>query len=134
VTSLGLRRRPPCRRSDRGQATVEFVVVVPVLILLMLAVVQLTVIGLDQMMVWHAARQAGRQAAVTPDPALVTRAAIDASPGLDGQRLQVELSGGTRSGDLVRVELIYQAATDVPLVGVLIDDQPLNAEVVFRVE
>ena len=39
-----------------------------------------------------------------------------------------------RSGDLVRVEVTYRVPTDVPLIGPLITDPTLTAEVTMRAE
>lgn len=124
----------PDRRGDGGQATVELVFVFPVLVVLALALVQIAVVGRDQLLLWHAAREAGRHASLEPDVGVAERAALTATPGLDADRLDVQLTGGTATGELVTVALTYRAATDVPIVGVFIDDRSLAAEVVFRIE
>lgn len=117
-----------------GQATAELAVVLPVLAIIALAVVQVALVGKDQILVWHAAREAGRQAAVEPDADSARQAAVAATPGLDPDRLGVTVEGGSATGQLVVTRLTYRAATDVPVVGVMIDDRVLEAEVVFRVE
>ncbi len=122
------------RPGDRGQATVELVFVLPVLVVVALAVVQIALVGRDQLLLWHAAREAGRMASVEPDTAAVEGAAAASAPGLTTDRLDVQLTGGTTTGELVTVSLRYRSATDVPIVGVFVDDRVLTADVVFRVE
>ena len=70
----GTRRRAR-RGSTRGQATVEFAFVLPLVVLALLAVVQVGVVVRDQLGVVHAAREAARAASVDPDPGRAVRAA-----------------------------------------------------------
>ncbi|MGA1052784.1 MAG: TadE family protein, partial [Ilumatobacteraceae bacterium] len=57
------------RTGDRGQATVEFALVLPVAALLVLGIVQVVAVARDQLTVEYAAREAARAAAVAADPA-----------------------------------------------------------------
>lgn len=106
----------------------------PVLVLTMLAVVQIAVISHRYLVLWHAARESARAAAVAPDPVTARAAAWAAAPSLDPNRLTVTLDGGTTTGDLITSTLTYRAATDVPVVGRLVDDVMLTADVTMRVE
>lgn len=119
---------------DAGQSTVELVLVLPVVVMAMLAVVQIGVIGHDQLVVWHAARESARAAAVAPDQAVARRAALSAGATLDPARLTVGLRGGSNTGELITSSLTYRAATTVPVVGRLVGDVTLRAEVTMRVE
>lgn len=119
---------------DRGQSTVELALVLPVLILLILVVVQIGVVVRDHVTLHHAVRLAARQAAVQPSPDPVTEAAVGSSTALDGDRTTVELRGGREPGDRLTVIVRYRSATEVPLVGALIGDVPLEADAVVRVE
>lgn len=119
---------------DEGQSTVELALVLPVLVMTMLAVVQIAVISHDYLLLWHAARESARAAAVAPDQTTARSTARTAAPQLDPTRLSVTLHGGTAEGDLVTSTLAYRAATDVPVVGRLVGDVTLTAEVTMRVE
>ena len=70
-------------RGERGQATVEFAFVLPLLVLALLAVVQVGLVVRDQLGVVHAAREAARAASVDPDPGRAVRAAHRTLPGAD---------------------------------------------------
>ena len=56
------------RRLERGSAVVEFALVLPVLLLLCLALVQVGVLARDQLLLVQAARAGSRQAVVDPVP------------------------------------------------------------------
>lgn len=121
------------RRGDEGQAAVELALVLPLVVALLLAVVQVGLIVRDQVLVVHAAREAAREAAVDPDPAAVRRAAVEGS-GLQASRLRVTMTGRGAPGSRVRVEVRYRAATDVPLVGAALGELTLTSAVAMRVE
>ncbi|MGI9608802.1 MAG: TadE/TadG family type IV pilus assembly protein, partial [Acidimicrobiia bacterium] len=106
---------------SRGQATVELALVLPVVVLLALTVGQVTVIGVDSVLVHHAAREAARAAAVEPSAGSARSAAVGAA-GLDSSSLEVSLSGGRSRGDSLTVTVSYVSATRVPLVGRFIGD------------
>jgi hypothetical protein len=57
-----------------------------------------------------------------------------ASSGLEEDHLEVELGGGTRAGDRVRVVVTYRSRTGVPVVGALLGDRTLVAAATMRVE
>jgi Flp pilus assembly protein TadG len=120
-------------RRDRGQAVVETALVLPLVVLFLLAVVQVGLVVRAQVLVTHAAREAARAAAVDPDPAAAGRAA-DGATSLDPDRLQVDVTGRDGRGSQVRVEVRYRAATDVPIVGVLVGDVVIEADATMRVE
>jgi len=118
-----------------GQSTAELAVVLPVLVVLILAAVQVGLVATDYVAIHHAVRESARQAALDPTEATATKAAAAAGPdGLDPDRLTVTLDGGRSSGDLLTVGLQYRAPTSVPLVGVFIGDVTLNSTAVVRVE
>jgi hypothetical protein len=106
--------RRPRSRADGGQGSVELALLLPVVLLLLLAVLQ---VGL-----------------LARDVVLVT-AAVAAS-GLDPARLSVTSSVTDEAtiGRRVRVEVAYRAPTAVPLVGALLADRTLRAAATMRVE
>jgi hypothetical protein len=107
----------------------------PLVVLLLLAVLQVVVVGRDQLAVVQAAREGARAGALAADPGVAAssaRAAARAAvPGLVGARLRV---GVAVSSDAVRVTVDYDMPTDVPLAGALVGDVHLSATVVMRRE
>jgi Flp pilus assembly protein TadG len=120
-------------RRERGQATVEAALVLPLVMLLLLSVVQVGLLVRAEVLVTHAAREAARAAAVDADPDAPVKAAIAATT-LDASRMQVDVQGRDGPGSRVRVEITYTAPTDVPLVGGLLGDVTLHASATMRVE
>ncbi|MEZ5229117.1 MAG: TadE/TadG family type IV pilus assembly protein [Acidimicrobiales bacterium] len=120
-------------KGQRGQAVVEFALVLPLVVLFALVVLQAALVGKDALLVHHAAREAARAAAVEPDPAVARRAAL-AAGGLDAGRLSSRLTGGNGRGDRTTATVTYRSPTNVPLVGRFVGDIELHAAVTMRVE
>ena len=117
------------RRGESGQATVEFALVLPLVLMAMLALIQVGLLVRDHLAVVHAAREAAREASVEPDP---RRAVAAAHRTLPGARVDVGDRPGV--GGSITVEVRFRAVTDVPLVGALFPDPELHARAVMRVE
>ena len=120
-------------REDGGQASVELALVLPLVMMVLLAVVQVGLLVRDQILVVHAAREAAREAAVDPSPDAPKRAAV-ASSTLAESRLTVTSSGRGAAGSRVRVDVAYRAPTAVPLLGAAVGDFTLRASATMRVE
>ena len=120
-----------CRlRDERGQATVELVLVVPVLIVLALFLVQVGLVVRSLVLVHHAAREGVRVAAVGGDLERV-REAVVGSSGLSPGATDVDLR---IDGDLATVAVTYRDPTDVPWVGALLPEIPVTASATMRRE
>jgi Flp pilus assembly protein TadG len=123
---------PPCGRRDRGdhgQAAVELALALPVVVVLLLGVLQVALVGRDQLAIELAAREAARAAAVSAEPAAAARLAAERVTSL--RPLQVAVSAGVTT---VTVTVRYTSATDVALIGRLIGDVPMTASVTMAVE
>jgi Flp pilus assembly protein TadG len=120
-------------RADAGQAAVELALLLPLIALLALVLVQVGLVVRAQVLVTHAAREGARAVAVAPGDA-AARHAVEASLPFAPSRIEVQVTGRRDTGDRVRVEVRLQAPTDVPLVGLLVGDVPLEATTTMRVE
>lgn len=133
LRARGVRRAtgpwPPGNQS-RGQATVEFALLLPVVVVLLMTVIQVGVLVRARIMVTHAARESARVAAVGSPNAEITRAAV-VSGGLAPNRVSVEVRP---NGEVVTVVVHYRAPTNLPFVGALIDDVDLSATATMRRE
>src|SRR5438093_6104682 len=85
-------------QSERGSAAVEFALVLPILLVLVLALVQVGLLVRDELVLVGAARAAARQAAVSPDDGSVHDAATQSAPILDPNRLDLQISRTSRGG------------------------------------
>jgi Flp pilus assembly protein TadG len=112
---------------------VELALVLPVVVLLLLALLQVGLVARDVVLVAHAAREGARAAAADPDPG-AAREAAEASGGLAPDRLVVRTSGRGDAGSRVEVEVSYRIPTAVPIVGRLLGDHTARSTVTMRVE
>jgi hypothetical protein len=123
------------RGGERGSAVVEFALVVPLLLLVALALVQVTVVGRDRIVLQHSARAGAREASVNPDDGAVRAVAVDAAEGLDPAALDVVLTRPEAFGGPVVVRVEYDVPLGMPLAGwILPSGVHLVAEVTMRQE
>lgn len=117
-------------RKDRGQSTVEFALVLPLVLILLLGLLQVGLLLRDQLLVSSAAREAAREAAVSADSGRIEAAAVRSAPNLE---LTVTVSGGDRRGDAIKV-LVAAPPTQLPLVGAFVSGRTLRASATMRLE
>jgi Flp pilus assembly protein TadG len=117
------------RRAETGQAAVELALALPVVVVLLLGMLQVALVGRDQLAIELAAREAARAAAVSADPAAAARSAADRVTTL--RPLQVTVTAGA---DTVTVTVRHTSATDVAMVGRFIGDVALQATVTMALE
>jgi len=123
------------RGGERGSAVVEFALVMPLLLLVALALVQIAVIGRDRLVLEHAARAGAREAAVDPDDAVVRSIVADAAAPLDPSDVAVDIERAGTFGDPVVVRVVYDVPVAVPLAGWLLPPSVhLTTELAMRQE
>ena len=114
--------------TDAGQATIEFALILPLLLALVMALVQVGVLIRDQVAVVHAARNGARAAALDPSSS-AARHAITAD--LDPGRTTVRSATGNGR---VRVDVTYRSPFQVPIVGRFAGSFTLRASATMRTE
>lgn len=131
-----MRRRGNSERgNERGSAAVEFALVLPLLLVMSLAIVQIGLLVKDQILVSEAARAGAREAAVSADDEQVRQAAIAAAVGLDETRLEVTVAREGGAGSAATVTVMYDAPVELPLVTWLFPGSvDLNGTAVMRQE
>jgi Flp pilus assembly protein TadG len=88
---------------ERGSAVVEFALVVPLIVLVLLAAVEVAVVARTQLEVSQAAREGAREAAATPDPSQAVEV-VRAFLGEDlSSRARVSVSRDHRVGGRAEV-------------------------------
>jgi len=112
VTGRVLARRV---RHDGGSAVVEFALLMPILLLLLLALVQVGVLARDRLLLAQASRAGAREAAITESESAILEAVTRAGTGLNPARLRLGIERTGARGSPVTVSLGY----DVPVAGVL---------------
>ncbi len=118
---------------ERGQATLELALCLPLVAFVLAAVVEAGLLVGDQVRLWHAAREAARSAVVDPDPDAPRRAVMEA--GLEGAKVSVTPSATARSaGEPLTVRLSLRPGGRTPLVGTLFSSVELHADATMRIE
>ena len=105
------------RARERGSATVEFVLVLPLVLTVAVAILQLGLLVKDQLIVQESARAGARQASVSTDDATVIQAADDAAPSLEGAKLDVSVQRDPGAGAPVSVSVTYHAEVTLPIIS-----------------
>jgi hypothetical protein len=109
--------------NERGQALVEFALVVPVLLVLALAVAQLSELSVARLALTHAAAEGARAGALTNDDRLVRSSIAAAAAPLDAQKVEVEIDppeaqrGSDPRGTILVVRLRYAVAAPLAFIG-----------------
>ena len=106
---------------DRGQSTVEFVLVLPLVMFAVLLIAQFLVIVLTQVQVVNAARNAVRAAAVSQNPSDAASTTAQTSFGRD---IEVDTEVSRK---WVTVTTTYELVTDLPMVGRFVPDLTLTS-------
>lgn len=135
-------------KQRRGAAMVEFALVAPILVLLLVGIMVMGVVINSKIVVAGAAREAGRSWAIVKNDSQAREKAMNAIT--DGG-LKFHASGKVlfdpqsdvqfqRRGDYIHVTVLYRQPTFVPLLAELIDPTAgdgtitLRSQAVFRVE
>jgi hypothetical protein len=111
---------------ERGQATVELALLLPVLALAAIAIIQVALVVRDYVAVVHAAREAARAASVDADASAAAHRVLPGARVAVGPRPDV--------GEPIEVDVEYRSVTDLPLVGALFPDPVLHHSATMRVE
>ncbi len=116
-------------RGERGQSTVEFALLLPMVVLVLLAIVQVALVAREQVALTQAARETARQSAVDPDVGRAQAAGHNVSP-----LAQLQVDRPAKVGESLTVHASQHMMTNVPVVGRLFPDVDLSARAVMRVE
>lgn len=120
---------------ERGSAVVEFALVLPLLLLLVVAIVQVGVLVRARLILEQSARAGAREAAVESDEGSVRSAAEAAAPGLSAEDITVAVQRSGGRGDPVTVSVDYDVRVADLLAGWLLPDSVhLGAEATMRQE
>ena len=121
------------RRDQRGQATVELALALPLIALVTGVLVEFGMLVADQARLWHAAREAARVAAVDADEDHQLQAARET--GLDDLVMRTRPEANFRvQGRPVEVSLSHRPDGSVPLVGELFERITLSSSATMRIE
>ncbi|GDX26499.1 hypothetical protein LBMAG12_08730 [Actinomycetes bacterium] len=122
-------RKQTTQRDDEGQATVEFALVLPLVVISLLLLMQVLVIVLAHVQVVNAARNGVRAAAVSAQPSqtaesVALRSLGGASDGKTPSDISVQTTTDAR---WVTVTVTQHLVTDLPIIGRFISDLDISS-------
>jgi Flp pilus assembly protein TadG len=135
-TKMMKRARPQTYRNEQGQTLTEFAMVLPILLLVLFAVIQLGIVFNNYVTITDAARAGARKAVVSrqaPSPASVTSTAVrNSAANLDQSKLGVTVSSTWVQGQDVTVTATYPY--EVSLLGLVVQSGTLSSKTTERLE
>lgn len=120
-------------KSQRGQASVELALAIPLLTLLFLLLTQVGVVLFSQLAVTQSAREAARAAAVDPSPGAAVAAARRATR-LNPASLSVKVGKRPAADGMVHVAVSYPVRITLPFAGQALFTATVNSDAAMRVE
>lgn len=117
-------------KREKGQASVEFALVLPLVLLVLLGLLQVGVFVLEKLQVTGAAREGAREAAVTGDRERIKRAAQRSAVGME---IDVSVDRGPERGDPA-VVAVSARPTELPVMGGIVSNLELESSATMRVE
>lgn len=121
----------------RGSSLVEFALVAPLLVLLLMGILDFGRLFQAWLVVTHAAREGARSAAVGKSSSEVRDQVFLASPGLDPNLLTITTQNAQgATGSAVTVQVTYPVSMVTPLIGDILPQNPyaVTASAVMRLE
>ncbi len=120
---------------ERGQATVEFALIIPLVLLAVLIVIQVGLVAYSQLAVTHLAREVARSLSVDPDadPYLF----LDKMPIAETNGLVIEAHfemGSTGERGLVVVSVTHQSSAIIALFEPFSDHFTARAQAIMLLE
>lgn len=125
-------------KKERGQALVEFAIVLPVLLLIVTGIIEFGLILNSYLSIQHATREGARSGSVGDTDTQIQNIVLSNLSHLDITKLTLTVvpAYSLRSrGESITVNVTYDYQTIIPLIGDVINDNVvLEAETVMRVE
>lgn len=109
-------------QSSVGQASLEFILIIPLLIIIVLAVSHFGLLIYQKNILEQAAREGARAIATTNSDQIAYACIKDVCSGLDQNMLEIEVTPGSRTsrkvGDMIEVTVMYKDAGIAGLEGI----------------
>jgi Flp pilus assembly protein TadG len=115
---------------DRGQATVELALLLPIVALIVWSMLEGILVARDQLLLSHAAREAARNYAVHQSIVDATKAAIERS----GLGADVHVVVTTDANGIARVRASLNESERLPLLGSFVSNIELSSELSIVIE
>jgi len=124
------------RKNEKGQSLVEFALVVPLVLMILMAIVEFGFMFNAYITISNASREGARLGTLGNSNAAIEARVIEASPSLDPTKIDVNVTPNSRSrGDMITVVVDYDYVLITPIISNILSPLiNLEAETVMRVE
>ena len=124
--------------NQKGQALVEFALVFPILLLLVMGILQFGMMLNSYLSIENASREGARAGIVGSSDSEIRNTIISTSPSLDPNKLTVTITpaeANRKSGNTLTVKVTYNYNLTVPIISSLFNNMVvLNGQTSMRVE
>jgi len=125
-------------RNEKGQSLVEFAILLPVLLLLLMGILEFGIMLNSYLSINNSAREGARLGIVSGSNLEISKLIINISPNLDSENLIVNitpLEGSRNSGGTLTVEVIYNYQVNIPIISNILGNVvALKAQTSMRIE
>lgn len=119
-------------RNKKGQAMVEFALIIPIFLLLLLGMVDLSRVISANFVLDNAARSAARIGAVSDDDVKIQSAIDSSTAALDNGSISSSI---TRNGEELTIEIDYSVEILTPIVSNILGNSiPISGKTIMRIE
>lgn len=127
-----------CLKNEKGQSLVEFAVILPILLLILMGIAEFGMMINSYLTIENASREGARRGIVGSSDTDIENSVIATSPNLNVSDLTISITpseGSRHSGDSLTVSLTYKYHLTVPIIsGLVSDGVTLNSQTTMRVE
>lgn len=109
-------------KNQQGQALVEFSIIIPLLLLLLLGIAELSMILNSYLSIENAAREGARIGVIGSSDNAIKNRIINTTPSLNSNNLNIQITpseDSRSSGDNLTITITYNYHTITPLIGAL---------------
>jgi Flp pilus assembly protein TadG len=125
-------------KNQRGQALVEFAIILPLLLLIIMSIIEFGLMLNSYLTVRNVSREGARAGIVGSTNAEIENTIISTSPNLEECKLTINITppeGSRKSGDTLTVKLTYKYKLIVPIISSLLGNEiNLKAQTSMRIE
>ena len=125
-------------RNEKGQSLVEFAILLPFLLLLLMGILEFGIMLNSYLTINNAAREGARLGIVAGSNIEIKELITNISPNLDTKNLTVNITpseGSRKSGSTIAVEVIYNYQVTIPIISNIIHNVVvLKAQTSMRIE
>lgn len=115
--------------TERGQATVEIALLIPVLALFLLLIIQVAIVVRSHVLVANASRAAARELSVNRQQSDAILIARKSAPGSE-----VSIYRPSTPGQYLSVKVSEKVKSSLPFISVVFPDVTVRSETIMRVE